>query len=128
VTNCVENKEFLAEYFYCWLLFLKWQNFVTNESLWWAQLEYRSLDVGQILSTFKERKVENFKNLVNFWLLLTYCLNMSTLKIYSRKKFLKIWHKNPLYESCWILFGLPSGKNCPPKLDTPNFKTLCMEK
>jgi hypothetical protein len=30
-----------------------------------------------------------------------------------------------LYESCWILFGLPRGKNRPPKLDTPNFKTLC---
>jgi hypothetical protein len=53
--------------------------------------------------------------------------------VYSKNLFQKkvpknlahLFHKNPLYESCWILFGLPSGKN---KSDTPNFKTLCKEK
>jgi hypothetical protein len=57
---------------------------------------------------------------------------MSILKIDSRKKIPQnlahLFHKNPLYESCWILFGLPRGKNRSPKLDTPNFKTLCLEK
>lgn len=57
----LRTRNFSQNIFIVKFLFSKWQNFATNESLWLAQLEYRSVNVGQILSTFKERKVEFFK-------------------------------------------------------------------